>query len=123
MDFSNNEIIEIRASADNWGLFSFDFTSLIPTGSAVTDVTVLSYSGKLTPGDAEETDLGALDFPDKTAITLFDSDYVPTIVDNVVSIKLKYPGNIYKGRASLVFQVEIDSEGIFPFIFNRVIIK
>lgn len=122
-DFRNYSIIELRAGTDNWGLFTFDFTDSIPSDSTVTNVTISAYAGRISPRDAELSDLGVFEFPGQTAVTIVDSDYVPTITDNVVSVKLIYPGDAYKGRATLVFLIEIDGGGLFPFFFSRVIIK
>ncbi|MFZ3046495.1 MAG: hypothetical protein WA151_11315 [Desulfatirhabdiaceae bacterium] len=121
MDFAYRNI-EIRASTDNWGPWPFDITNAIPAGESIQSVSVAAYAGKVTPDDA--TLVGStLTFTGKTAIGLIDTDYAPVISGAEVRVKLKYPGGVYKGTATLVFDVTLVGTGKFPFFFDGIKIK
>jgi len=122
MDFIHTKNIEIRAGTDNWGPFPFDFSDALPEGDTISAVTVTGYAGKLLPSDATIVD-GAITFAGETEIPLIDTDYTPVISGAEVSIKLCYPGDDYKGSATIVFLVELAGTGEHPFFYHGVRVK
>ena len=122
MDFRHKKNIEIRALTDNWGPFPFDFSDAIPEGDTISSVTVTGYAGKVMPDDATIV-AAAMAFVGVTEIPLIDTDYTPVISGAEVSIKLCYPGDAYKGQATIVFLVELTGTGVYPFFYHGVRVK
>ena len=114
MDFEDYEPIEIRETADLWGPFTFDLADSLPSGDAISSVTVAAYAGIYKPFQ---------DIGDQTAITLIDTAYTPTHTATTVSIKLQYPGDTYKGKTTIVFNVTLASGAKYPFFFHGVRVK
>lgn len=109
--------INIRYNTDNWGPYSFDFTNSVFSGDSVSDVTVKAYLGNVKPTD---------DLDDETDLTteLIDSDFPPSVSDNVVSVYFKYPGDSYKGnKITLIFEITLTGTGVHPFYFQYVKIQ
>lgn len=122
MDFKYKQDIEIRASTDNWGPLPFGFADAIPAGETITACTVSGYAGALTPADATIVN-DVVTFAGKTAIPLVDTDTPPACSGTDVSVRLKYPGDDYKGAATLIFVITLAGGGIHSFFFNGVVIK
>jgi hypothetical protein len=114
MDFQDYDPIEIREGADLWGPFSFDLSGSLPTDDAIATVTVKAYAGKYKPSQAVE---------DQTEITLVDPAFAVDYDAASISIKLQYPGDDYKGKATIVFDVTLASGARYPFFFHGVKIK
>ena len=112
MDFEGSDNIIIRENSNLWGPFEFDFSNALPSGHVISAVTVKSYSRTYKPQDSAE---------DFTEIDLIDPEYTPEATDDTeVTVKLQYPGDDYKGKATLVFNVTLVSGGTHEFFFHRV---
>ena len=111
------DTIEVRDTTDNWGPFSFDFSDSLPDGDDMVSVVVTAYLGSVNESStlADETEITSV---------LIDTDTSPTVSSNIVLVYFVFPGAAYKGdKATLVFQVTLDSGATHPFFFHYVRIK
>ena len=112
MDFDGIEKVEIREGSDNWGPFIFGLSGSIPPGDTIASVEVKAYAGTYKPAQAVE---------DQAEIPLIDDGFEPDIVDDTdISIRLKYPGDGYKGKTTIVFDVTLAGTGKYQFFCHRV---
>jgi hypothetical protein len=126
-DFDNTTDIECSYYLDLWGPYLFTFPiatgvsandGAIPYLDTIDSVTVRAFTGKVTRKStlADETEIST---------DLVDPAFVPDVLgDNVVRIKLQYPGTDYKGqKATLLFEVTTTELGKKDWYFHYVQIR
>jgi len=116
----DKESIEVRYYTDLWGVYSFNFSPGLPTGSSISlPISVRAFVGNVTPSStlASETEINDLIDPAFGIATAIG----PT---NVI-LKLQYPIAVdYKGeKATLIFELDLASGAMHPFYFQYVHIK
>jgi len=126
-NFDNTTDIECSYFMDLWGPYMFTFpiaTSATANYGAITyldtidSVTVRAFTGKVNKKStlSEETEI---------TTDLIDPDYPPNVLgDNVVRVKLQYPGTTYKNqKATLIFEITATALGKKDFYFHYVRIR
>jgi len=126
-DFDNETDIECSYFMDLWGPYMFTFPiatsatandGAIPYLDTINSVTVRAFVGKV---NRKST------LADETEITtdLVDPAYTPDILgDNVIRVKLQYPGTTYKGqKATLIFEITATALGKKDFYYHYVRIR
>ena len=126
-DFDNTTNIECSYYLDLWGPYLFTFPiataagandGAIAFGDTISSVTVRAFLGNITRKStlASETEISAL---------LIDPDFDPDVLgNNVVRVKLQYPGAAYKGqKATLIFEIDATAGGKKDFYFQYVRIR
>lgn len=95
-------VIEIRYYADNWGPYSFDFTGFLPSDAIITGAVVKAYIGDVQPTS---------NLADFTEITedIIDTDMGEFVEDKVVSVYFKYKETLKGEKATLLFELTLES--------------
>lgn len=101
-----NAMIEINGGTEDWGPYSFDFTSAIPAGDSLVSATVTSL---LLLGGTDSTT--ALIAPGSVAV-----------VGNAVQLRLQFPGAAFIGSHVLNFLVECQGGAQQRFTFGYVVV-
>jgi len=110
--------IDVRYFTDLWGVYTFQFSDALPTGSSLATVSVRAFVGNVTPSStlASETEIA----------DLIDPAFAPATADHTkVQIKFQYPLVVdHKGdRATLIFQLSLVGGAQHPFYFQYVSIR
>lgn len=123
MDFSCSKQIEIRSMTDNWGPYSFSMAGMIPATKTIDSVIVYAYMGKLMPESATMVN-GVLTLVGETTVPIIDTDFAPVCTASAVAVKFKYPGDAYKGPATLIFLITLSgNDGVYPFFFDGIVVQ
>lgn len=111
----DKESIEVRYYTDLWGVYGFNFSPGLPTGSNISAINLRAFVGSVGPSStlASETEINDLIDPAFTPAT--DS---PT---NVL-VKFQYPiATDYKGeKVTLIFELDLSAGAKHPFYFQYV---
>lgn len=107
--------ISIQSNASEWGPFNFDFTDALPSGKAITGVTVTSYLGRVKPTDSDD-----LSSETDTTSELIGTTAVAS--DEVVTVQFNRPTTeaYINVSHSLVFNFTITGGGTHSAYFYRV---
>lgn len=109
--------IELRYFTDNWGPYSIDIASAVPSGAAITDVTIKAYAKNVTA----RTDTSQLS---EIQDQIVESGSV-SFSGTQVFFSLQYPADeTLKGkRCTLVFEITVTGGRQYPFYLSAVSIK
>lgn len=111
--------IDIDYYTDFWGPFTFQFTTesspgagdgILPFGSNVAAVNVRVFKGRVTKKSdlSKETEL----------FGVVDPDYVPVVANNSVSVRFQYLASAKGSKATVIFEVTLDSGARVPIYFQ-----
>ena len=105
----------IQSNAAEWGPFNFDFTDALPDDKVLTNCEVLSYLGKVKPGDSDVLASETLTTAELIGTTAVASDYI-------VTVQFNRPSTAAWINAShtLVFNFTITGGGTHSAYFYRV---
>ena len=126
-DFDNTTDIECSYYMDLWGPYLFTFPiatsatandGAIPYLDTISSVTVRAFLGKVTKKSTLSSETEITD-------DLIDPSYTPDVLgDNIVRVKIQYPGATYKGqKATLIFEVNAVALGKKDFYYHYVRIR